>query len=71
MSANSMSDASPKEITVSLAIRKPVLYIICIKTFWFIVKYVEKYVLSVLYFNVERSISRNKGGAMQLMQVAS
>ena len=56
MAANSMSDPSPKDITVSSTVRKPVLYIICIKTFRVIVKYVEKDVLRVLYFNVERSI---------------
>ena len=56
MAANSMSDPFPKEITVSSTVWMPVLYIICIKNFRVIVKYVEKDVLSVLYFNVERSI---------------
>ena len=55
MAANSLLDPSRKEITVSSTVRMPVLYIICIKTFRVIVKYVEKDVLSVLYFNVERS----------------
>jgi hypothetical protein len=50
MAANSMSDPSLKDITVSSTVRKPVLYIICIKTFRVITKYVEKNVLSVLYF---------------------
>jgi hypothetical protein len=56
MAANSMSDPCQKDIMVSSTVRMPVLYIICIKTFRVIVKYAEKNVLSVLYFNVERSI---------------
>jgi hypothetical protein len=56
MAANSMSDPFPKEITVSSTVWMPVLYIICIKNFRVIVKYVEKDVLGVLYFNVEWSI---------------
>jgi hypothetical protein len=56
MAANNMSDPSPKNITVSFTVRILILCIIRIDTFRIIVKYVEKDVLNVLYFNIERSI---------------
>ena len=56
MAANSMSDPSQKEIMVNLTVSMQILCFIRIETFRVIVKYVEKDVLSVLYFNVERSI---------------
>ncbi len=56
MAANIISDPFAKEITISSTVRILILCIIRIETFRVIGKYVEKDVLSVLYFNVERSI---------------